>query len=268
MKISLIIIFCLGYISAISQGIIAGDNSSSGIIYVDIVPDENISAPGPNSYENFNIDIDNDGTDDIRFSASWGQSMGMFEESTKCYAINEANISCYCQNNSWVDCKTWMSIIDSLSCWDNGGILKKYHSDPWSTYTEGIFNNGYIGFRINMNSQVCYGWIKASATSSSVTIYEYAYQGYITTVDDQHTLSDLLLKPNPVKDLLILDIPEYEPKTEKHFIILNILGKEVIEGKISSSNQPIDCSQLNAGYYFIYLTDGNTNYKPQKFLKF
>lgn len=267
MKTLLFLILSLGYITATSQGIIAGDTITPGIIYVDLDPDIYVEVPYPSGSDAYNLDYNNDGSPDIKFTANWQSAMGFSSESSSCVALGQNEIACLTTNPNWVDCIGLNESISSFQYWDDGGTLKSSWDSYDTSYTHGVFNNGYIGFRFNSNNQTKYGWIKANAGYSSVTLHEYAYEGNLTEIDNHGESSDISIRPNPVKNILNIDFPEGQNITNQSFFIVNILGKKVIEGNVSLSNPSIDCSSIPAGYYFFYLTDKDRYLMPQKFLK-
>jgi hypothetical protein len=157
-------------LSCFSQFIIAQ------IVYVDVNPDEVVSCSGM-CIETYFLDLNNDGIDDFLITAqsSYCASPNWSEASVSVAALSGNGVPMdfdYPQKLSWSDS------VSSSSPWGIGGILRKFdacdfpHSaGGWQTTPQ-----GYLGLRLQTDSNVFYGWARLSVnSSSSFTLYDYAF---------------------------------------------------------------------------------------------
>jgi hypothetical protein len=84
----------------------------------------------------------------------------------------------------------------------------------------------------------------------------YEYEG--STGSFQEELSTIKVYPNPVREQLFLD------ETNAYFKVYNAMGKVALQGKF---NQVIKVGQLNAGIYFLHVTNGAGEEKIGQFIK-
>jgi hypothetical protein len=68
--------------------------------------------------------------------------------------------------------------------------------------------------------------------------------------------------PNPVNDILTIDIKEASSYT-----LYNLQGRIIQQGKLSPSNNTMDCSVLDSGCYLLHVIDINNNKQVVKVLK-
>jgi len=253
------------FISA--QGILAGDTTASNIIYVDI-DNFTVSTYYPEGYESVGLDVDMNGTDDFSFISSKSSSMGTAFEETRCNALGVLpEIVNYVPNPFWVASVGFMEMIGPENDWDDGGLLKGTYSMPDTTTYAGVVGSGYIGFKLLINQQICYGWIRVFASSGSVTVFEYAYQSPATNMAER--LYDLKVKvfPDPVRNDLFIDFGNNQHKEDLSFLIMNLQGEVVKQGNTQLSDPLIDCSELSTGCYVLRLKGNNTRFVPLKFVK-
>ncbi|NOT38822.1 MAG: T9SS type A sorting domain-containing protein [Saprospiraceae bacterium] len=71
--------------------------------------------------------------------------------------------------------------------------------------------------------------------------------------------------PNPARDYLIINIPDYIPENMK-IKLFNSQGSEVLDQRIYQGSNIIDTDQLINGIYFVYLRDMNGLLKTYKIL--
>lgn len=70
-------------------------------------------------------------------------------------------------------------------------------------------------------------------------------------------VNSVTLFPNPLENELTIRLPE-SYTNEKSYIIYDLLGKKRKQGKLSSSNETINVSELNTGNYLINIFSENT----------
>ena len=77
---------------------------------------------------------------------------------------------------------------------------------------------------------------------------------------DSTIFEDLLIYPNPVKNILYLKMPEIHNNIE--IDIVDIKGNEIIKYQINNTEYKIDISHLHSGIYFVILKDLQTKETP------
>ena len=77
---------------------------------------------------------------------------------------------------------------------------------------------------------------------------------------DSTIFKDLLIYPNPVKNILYLKMPEIHNNIE--IDIVDIKGNEIIKYQINNTEYKIDISHLHSGIYFVILKDLQTKETP------
>jgi hypothetical protein len=96
--------------------------------------------------------------------------------------------------------------------------------------------------------------LKVSDIDAPEVSYELVYLGKIasTLAVEEKTFKNFSLYPNPVKDLLTLELDYHQDVT---YYIFNSIGMAVNSGLISAgnSNVKIDVSNLDKGLYFLQL---------------
>jgi hypothetical protein len=97
--------------------------------------------------------------------------------------------------------------------------------------------------------------LKVSDINAPEVSYELVYVGKIassTVAVEEKTFKDFSLYPNPVKDLLTLELDYHEDIT---YYIFNSIGMAVNSGLISAGTSAvkIDVSNLDKGLYFLQL---------------
>lgn len=83
----------------------------------------------------------------------------------------------------------------------------------------------------------------------------------ITSVDDSDNPSSIQVYPNPVDHFLTIRVNQSN-ELEMVFVIKDILGKKIVEGKLKKEIT-LDMTSWNAGIYFLETSDGSN----QKIIK-
>jgi len=76
-----------------------------------------------------------------------------------------------------------------------------------------------------------------------------------TAINELNSNTLLNLYPNPVKDVLNIEL---DKKEEYKYSIFNFNGKKVIEGRFNNANYQIDLNNLKSGIYFLRLSSNKT----------
>ncbi|MEA3479736.1 MAG: T9SS type A sorting domain-containing protein [Bacteroidota bacterium] len=258
--IIILFVVLFGQCNIYGQGILAGDTISPGIIYINI-PDFSVSASYPSGYECETLDLDGDGTDDLKFCSSKESTMGTSFESTRAIGLNGAEIASYPSNVYWLNSFEFNSMINGSDTWGDDGIFKSEEHFPDTSYYAGVFSNGYMGFRLYQGLDTIYGWVKITASSGHVTVYEYAaYQPNLAGIDQRSLLTEVKVYPNPCTDVTHLRFTFHDSRftTIDLYSISGMKIRELVnEVKMPGAYElNIDVSQLPAGVYFIRIQAG------------
>lgn len=235
-----------------AQGIVTGDTMSQGVVYRDI-DDLMISASFPSGYDSKTIDINEDGVDDLKFTASATATMGSTLESTMIVALANTETVFYPPHSTWVDELSGGVTIDEGSPWAPGGTLKSQASFPDTMYSSGIFNYGYAGFRIPQSGGYLYGWVHLSAGNSHIFVHEYAYQSMNTSMHELNEEFSLRIYPNPAMDFINLCLPSNH---DYHSItIIDATGSSCFHGLLNQHQKQmkINISSLRDGLYTLVI---------------
>jgi Secretion system C-terminal sorting domain/GEVED domain len=75
---------------------------------------------------------------------------------------------------------------------------------------------------------------------------------------------NILLYPNPAKEVIIIKFSNYETLSYK---IVSILGKEIKNGMLQNNENSININEFSDGLYFIELLENETSLGKKKFIK-
>lgn len=127
------------------------------------------------------------------------------------------------------------------------------------TFTDYAYNSMTI-----FNGDVYFYGSTSASSSSDATLWKLKL-GIASSIKDNVKESiDLVVYPNPVKD--ILNLKFHLLSTEPTFIrITNILGEEVLTETITSGNFALKTNSFRSGVYFVTVTNKN-NQSTKKFI--
>ncbi len=74
---------------------------------------------------------------------------------------------------------------------------------------------------------------------------------YSEVVSIDNSSNSLEFSPNPFNDLLQVNVPENYDNQEVNLIFYNVLGKVVLEKKLTNGNHKLNVKELNEGIYFV-----------------
>lgn len=270
-KTTLVTILIFLYIRLISQQyIVVGDTLSSNITYNNII-DTVVPFIAKGSFS-VDLDIDNDGTNDLRFYRSHASSPSFGEIKIGIYCLDSIQFIRTLTNSGDCDTLVIFDTINSQSNWNSGfsyGNLFYSFSGipaPWGpgSYGSGVCtkNNTYIGFRkINSNDTI-YGWVLIDL-QNSYKIRSYAINKILnsTGLSKNMKVEELLVYPIPSSDYINVRFINH------HFIshppsLYNIQGKKVNVSISFNSNDSfiMDVNNLSNGIYYVLIpttTNGN-----------
>jgi hypothetical protein len=103
--------------------------------------------------------------------------------------------------------------------------------------------------------------------SGNITVVaECAYNKTIDSVLQKRNIADISLYPNPVKDIVTINV-KYLNNPTLTVVIRNILGNEVYRANLIGGENLIDISFLPSGNYHAQILDNNITLSNLKFVK-
>ncbi|CAM3625999.1 T9SS type A sorting domain-containing protein [Flavobacterium gelidilacus] len=155
-------------------------------------------------------------------------------------------------NTTTGDCLSLVKIPGDNGYSDSGSALAVDSSGDY------IIGGGF-GHNLTVNGTT----ITNEGSQSDFFITKYATTACSTaSTEDFDKEQGLNFYPNPVNDMLTIDIKE-----NSNYILYNLQGRIIKQGKLSSSQNTIDCSDLDSGCYMLHVEDSFNNKKVVKVLK-
>jgi hypothetical protein len=99
-------------------------------------------------------------------------------------------------------------------------------------------------------------------TQTDFFIAKYATSTCSLGTNDFDKEQGLHFYPNPVNDILTVEV-----KAEANYTLYNLQGSIIKQGKLSPSNNTIDCNVLDSGCYMLQVTDNNNQKQTVKVIK-
>jgi len=249
------------------------------IIYIDFEPDltRDYREPGGDwtNPPSLFIDIDQDGTDDIKFTANvgWGHFMELVLSSLTWpwefrlpYLLYDEDPAVPILGDSIQFGDTIAHITES---WAYGYRFKCYNHNNEPHPFVSPNNHYYISIRKKVEERYCYGWVDANIIITDdelqhvlLTIFRLAYctiPDYPLWVgqtsldwglEDTEATVFATIHPNPTTGLVIIT-----GKALKQAEVLNTLGQHVAIAQGKGETLQIDIANLPTGIYFVRVMD-------------
>lgn len=262
--------------------------ANAAVVYTDLDPDLIIGGEGAETM----IDINADGTDDFTFSIYSFSGSGTYLGLTFTYGVKAA-VGAALNGNEFVGNVVTYSgysgvytpvLADDVAIYDGLEFAEGEASlgfqvnisllgSPYYAYSGGNWlgaEMGFIGFRLNVDKDRFYGWMRVSVSedASTITIHDYAYEStanqYIFT---GQVATDITTTPIMLSDAYahgsMINIQVSEEVQNALGNLYDINGKLVKSfGTITGSNT-FDCADLASGNYFVHLQDESGVYRKQ-----
>lgn len=275
-------------VSAQDSGIIAGENNNA-VFYYDI-PDSTLYTQGVfynNSYD-FDLDLDGDGVNDFLFTfysyagtgnRSSGITINPYRNNEVCYHrvdtqyIDSTNFVSRNVAKPFVNGEVihGMYSFDTATAWIDGseygvsGHLEDFYIDDWS-----MIGDRNIGLKMSINDTMVFAWVKVNVFFDEgvdyLTLKEYAYaKRKITHLEELSENSVIKLFPNPVKNNLHIELPNYKAKVD--FSIYTVNGEKIETHSFQNKKSiHLNTNHLAKGIYILAIQNGN-DVSYSKFVK-
>ncbi|MBK9454152.1 MAG: T9SS type A sorting domain-containing protein [Chitinophagales bacterium] len=265
------------------------NNLQATVVYTDLDPDLMVGGEGGE----ISIDINSDGNDDFGFFVYSFTGVGTYYGINFTYDFKLAAVSAQNGNELFGSLVTYSSYsavytpvlpagegINSGDPFAEGGgtlgvsLMVSLSGFPYYDYQAGNWsgiNMGYMGFRINIDKDHYYGWMRVSVNEEStlITIHDYAYEneankaiftGQTATAIEENPLSATEIYSNGTN--VFVALPE-QVKTETTVNIFDLTGKMVKNYNGVAGSTTLDCNDLPSGNYVVYVTEGELSIKKQ-----
>lgn len=255
--------------SALSFAIATIGDANGQIVYTDLNPD----LGGSGQVDHF-IDLDNNGTDDIRFRH------GNSYSNSNLYAFNlngnsVMGLANYVGNRYYyypfaLDINT---TISAAATWQSHSSQLMNYSDCNSPSQWCGVTDKYIGLRFKIGSNTHYGWIRLDVdiTSANWKIKDYAYnaslagrgilaegasimagEGMPLGIDDNVFSGVKVVALN--KNIALFNLPQ-----NTNYRLFSLTGQSVLDGQIENETYVLEVNTIATGIYIIELEDANSN---------
>ncbi|TSJ42297.1 T9SS type A sorting domain-containing protein [Fluviicola chungangensis] len=143
--------------------------------------------------------------------------------------------------------------IDPTISFSNNTLYSSMNSgNQW--YLDGILISNAVGnsFVPTQNGNYTVEYTDQYGCVASSAVYELTNLG----IEENDQLFEIY--PNPVADVLYVVSKSSEPA---EFVIIDVSGKEIQKGQITSQTQVVLLKELEAGTYYIRLSNSNTTHR-------
>jgi hypothetical protein len=233
----------------------------------DIVPDTIFGC-----WHYYSMDINNDSTNDLKFSSFFQSSAGGFwGEGGVSIVISNGEILKDTLNSNFASILKLNDTIMDDTNWIGNTTLKisyYYWSQcpplcPGYNYQINMHDtNRYIGYRSITLNDTLYGWIKISINGSILKVMEWAINKTTNNLVINNGYENIFhIYPNPATDHINVISTQ-----NSQFEILNIQGQTIKRQLIQQGKTDIDISGLAKGVYILRL-NSNDKMEVTKFVK-
>ena len=119
---------------------------------------------------------------------------------------------------------------------------------------------GYMGYQLTDSNNVSY---YSNGGTSDFFITKFATQACTPLANESFEKNQgVNFYPNPVNNLLTVEVKE-----NASYTLYNLQGRIIQQGKLTQSNNTIDCSILDAGVYMLEVVDNTTKKQVAKVIR-
>jgi hypothetical protein len=243
----------------------ASIETTAQIVYTDI-PDTTVFIPNTSNSDTANLfyfDLNNDNITDYVFFIGYvhhydeghlisGKSIGIKHKVVN--SSTEISGGCWGFDTNIIN--VW-DTINNQSSWFIVKYIQFYQTlIPWEcTIPVGDI---FFGLKLVVNTDTLYGWVRCTATDSSITIKDYAYNSNLNSyilagqtivgvdIDSLNTLINIFA----TNGILTVDFNGYQP-AQGNIIILNIAGQIIKGSPINGAHNLISLNTMSSGIYIV-----------------
>lgn len=258
------------------------------VIYTDLDPDLTIGGEGAEAV----IDINEDGTDDFSFSIYSFSGSGTYLGFTFTYNVKAA-IGAALNGNEFVGSMVTYSgysgvytpvLADDVAIYDGLEFAEGTASlgfnvaisllgAPYYAYSGGVWldtDMAFMGFRLNIDKDRYYGWMRISVSedASTIIIHDYAYESTANQpIFTGQVATDIttaaIMQSEVFSTGNIINIQVSEDVADAVGTLYDMNGKLVKSfGEITGSNT-FNCAELATGNYIVRLQSASGEYRKQ-----
>lgn len=267
LRVLIFLIFCHCNIKA--QTFNVGDTLNPTITYVNI--HDTILPLVVKGFFNFDIDIDFDSINDIRFHREHSSSPSFGSETFSVLSLDNIQFVTI-SSSTYADTLSSGAVIDNLLNWNNnynGAIFYYYfnsnipppYGQPSVSYGICTHPNFYIGFRKINSLDTLYGWFYLDLLNP-YRIKSYAVNKKFSSniLNQSLTSNNIKILPNPTSNYI--EITNNSNGFNKFQLsIINSTGQEVLNTTIELENKYLlDLPNYKDGVYIIVLKNENEQF--------
>ena len=289
MKISILILGLIFVpVTLLGQYIYSGIWGSDDY-YFDFIPDSNLTQPQNNTVNSMEIDMNGDGSNDIKLSTlfmdgyQWynkkritieglNQNQIAYSEIDTCWSADFPPIFIYAtytpkelnfnalidENLYWTDSIVFLSYKE----WDAAGPTNNGYFCSRSSQFQS--DTGYIAVRLIEPNDTLYGWIKISDVNyASCIIHEFACNVESTNINIIDLYSETNIYPNPSSSGYVIVEGNNQNNQIINIKIYNSVGLLNEYKMVNDNNIRLDLSLLPDGLYLLFIE----TYSEKKVLK-
>ncbi len=213
--------------------------------------------------ETFGLDFNNDGTPE--FDVDWGYFSYDYSANHNIWAAGTAD-------------EGWdfpMALSDGTAIDANGNWIGQGDASVENYMTEALLTpvgtSTFMGFKIGLNGSIHYGWAKVTVAGDEengyyATVSELAYNatanapinaGQTTggggSSINEFSANNITVYPNPATDVITIAAENMEG-----YQIFDILGKQLANETVSTSQTTVNVAALHSGVYFLRIKTSST----------
>ncbi len=248
--------------------ILAGQSEGEYIHYTDYEPDSSVVLT--TLINNFDLDIDQDGVIDLGFYVQAGDayvgikfwtSVVIYNNQLDLVRADGSNARELAYGDTINSGMLWGG--DSISSLILRGYYHYWEPEPWDDYYYGVFESGYLGFKIAYPAETYYGWVKIDADAgmgiAEIIAYSSAFYSRTVGVHEESSIHESLnIFPNPSNGQFTIKMTQMGNKA-RNYQIFNSYGKMVMSGGFYGSDAHIDARNLYPGIYVVEVAEGSQN---------
>jgi len=206
------------------------------------------------------VDIDLDGTNDFRLSASavYYSHLNLEYSDALSLCFSNTQIAISDKNDAWLDKRNFNSIINDDLLWSEISVSNIFSAKSSETGTSGLFQgDGYYAFRL-LKQDTIYGWMRVFVNCQSgysfLNAYEYAYLDYHTGINENLS-SEISLFYCRIENIITVNISEEKFDTGFSYKIYNASGSRLLAGELTNRSNSIDLNSINNHFLILVITN-------------